>query len=209
MTPSNPKTNYLSTSEVARLLGVSVGTVQHMVETGELKAWKTAGGHRRIHKESVVELQNSQNDSAQPVKSGKSLPETKPANRKFSVLVVEDDPVTVKLYEYLFAKTPHSVQATYADDGIEALLKLGQQHFDLLILDIDIPYVDGYEMLRRISVNEFQKTLNVLIVTGTAFEPSDIKSNDITILEKPINKAFFQGYIQGAIDTYRSKQNKN
>lgn len=46
---NNPiKPNYLSTRESAKILQVSLGTVQKMVEMGELVAWKTRGGHRRI-----------------------------------------------------------------------------------------------------------------------------------------------------------------
>ncbi|CAG2135825.1 helix-turn-helix domain-containing protein [Cupriavidus numazuensis] len=47
---------YYSTRTAAKLLNVSLGTVQKMVERGELGAWKTNGGHRRIHKETVHNL---------------------------------------------------------------------------------------------------------------------------------------------------------
>ena len=47
---------FYSTRTAARLLNVSLGTVQKMVERGELGAWKTNGGHRRIHKETVHHL---------------------------------------------------------------------------------------------------------------------------------------------------------
>ena len=40
--------SYKSTRETANILQVSLGTIQKMVETGELIAWKTRGGHRRI-----------------------------------------------------------------------------------------------------------------------------------------------------------------
>ena len=43
-----PETEYLSTRQSAKILQVSLGTVQKMVELGELIAWKTRGGHRRI-----------------------------------------------------------------------------------------------------------------------------------------------------------------
>ena len=44
----NPASDYLSTRQSAKILQVSLGTVQKMVEVGELIAWKTYGGHRRI-----------------------------------------------------------------------------------------------------------------------------------------------------------------
>ena len=43
-----PDMEYLSTRQSAKVLQVSLGTVQKMVELGELIAWKTRGGHRRI-----------------------------------------------------------------------------------------------------------------------------------------------------------------
>ena len=205
MQSKSSKTNYLSTSEVAKLLGVSVGTVQHMVESGELKAWKTAGGHRRILKESVIELQNMQQNNS-IAKEVNKIPQARTyQDNELVILIVEDDPVAVKLYEHLLKSNAENVRVEYANDGIEALLKLGQQRFNLLILDIDIPYVDGYEMLRRISADAHQSSLNILIVTGTSIQPSSIDNYGLTIIEKPINKAFFRGYIQGAIDTHRSK----
>ncbi|NDI26586.1 MAG: helix-turn-helix domain-containing protein, partial [Burkholderiaceae bacterium] len=48
MKPINLNQPYLSTRQSAKVLQVSLGTVQKMVELGELTAWKTRGGHRRI-----------------------------------------------------------------------------------------------------------------------------------------------------------------
>ncbi len=205
MQSKSSKTTYLSTSEVARLLGVSVGTVQQMVESGELKAWKTAGGHRRILKESVVEMQGVQQNNSVAKDADKTPQVRSNQANKLAILIVEDDPVAIKLYEHLLEANSENVRVEYAHDGIEALLKLGQQRFNLLILDIDIPYVDGYEMLRRISADAHQSSLNILIVTGTSIKPSNIDNEGLTIIEKPINKAFFRGYLQGAIDTHRAK----
>lgn len=47
---------WYSTTEAARILGVSVGTVQHMVEDGRLGGWKTSGGHRRIDGASLASV---------------------------------------------------------------------------------------------------------------------------------------------------------
>ncbi len=48
--------SFCTTREAATLLGVSVGTVQLWVESGLLRAWKTAGGHRRVMRDSVERL---------------------------------------------------------------------------------------------------------------------------------------------------------
>ena len=48
---------FCGTSFAAKKLGLSVGTVQSLVEKNELKAWKTDGGHRRISMQSIAEYQ--------------------------------------------------------------------------------------------------------------------------------------------------------
>jgi excisionase family DNA binding protein len=60
---------YYTTRAAARLLNVSAGTVQKMVERGELGAWKTNGGHRRIHKETVHRILLARTEASRP--SGK------------------------------------------------------------------------------------------------------------------------------------------
>ena len=50
--------SYKSTRETAKILQVSLGTIQKMVETGELIAWKTRGGHRRILDASIEQHWN-------------------------------------------------------------------------------------------------------------------------------------------------------
>lgn len=47
------KSEFISTAQAARQLGLSLGAVQQMVESGTLAGWKTAGGHRRIRQDSV------------------------------------------------------------------------------------------------------------------------------------------------------------
>ena len=54
MSPSKePYDGYCGTSYAAKMLGISVGTVQGLVEKNDLKAWKTQGGHRRISLQSI------------------------------------------------------------------------------------------------------------------------------------------------------------
>lgn len=61
---------FLSTAEAARMLGLSTTLVQTLVDQGELKGWKTRGGHRRISLESIHDYQNASRSSmGVPVKS--------------------------------------------------------------------------------------------------------------------------------------------
>ena len=56
---SSSSPEFYSTRKAAEKLGLSLGTVQKMVETGALSAWKTAGGHRRVIASSVTNYMNS------------------------------------------------------------------------------------------------------------------------------------------------------
>lgn len=201
---------YLSTSSAAKLLGVSVGTVQQMVETGELSAWKTAGGHRRITKESVLAMQ-SQRDSGATTSRDETIRTLKLyTESKINILVAEDDPVMRTIYEHTLRPLTQDAHVHYASDGIEALLHLGQKPVDLLILDLDIPSVNGFEMLQKISKNQKFSGLQVLIVTGTnisTIQEKELQDSHLTVLNKPVNRAFLQGFISGFI--CRSKAIKN
>ncbi len=70
--------DFCGTAQAAKILGVSVGTIQTMVEKNILIAWKTMGGHRRISLDSIKEFKekNNQNDSemmfADSVRTNKS-----------------------------------------------------------------------------------------------------------------------------------------
>ena len=85
---SSKHPEFCSTREAASLLGVSLRTAQLWVESGVLRAWKTAGGHRRILKSSIDAILRERERAVEgATKAG-----------GFRILVVEDDPDLLKLY---------------------------------------------------------------------------------------------------------------
>ena len=95
-TPESPEKEYCSTSEAAQRLGLSLGTVQQMVENGQLEGWKTAGEHRRIRVSSIEEFRARS-------MAGGGQNSVRPAAGSLQVLVAEDDRILQKLYEHTFA----------------------------------------------------------------------------------------------------------
>lgn len=69
-------------------------------------------------------------------------------NTPARILIVDDEPSITEFVSYAMQKEGY--QAEIASDGEEALRKIEQQHFDLFILDIMLPGIDGYELCRRI-----------------------------------------------------------
>lgn len=69
-------------------------------------------------------------------------------NSPARILIVDDEPSITEFVSYAMQKEGYQTET--ASDGEEALHKIEQQHFDLFILDIMLPGIDGYELCRRI-----------------------------------------------------------
>ena len=177
---------YCSTTEAARLLGVSVGTVQQMVEAGKLVAWKTSGGHRRILLQSVEQHTKT------------SIPAKLSNDAQLQVMIVEDDGFLRNQYQRELANLSFPLTLELYDNGLEAMLRLGAGFPHLLILDLELPYIDGFEMLKRIKTHWAQQVRHIIVVTGLseqALQPQQDLLCDVTILKKPLNHAVITGYL--------------
>jgi DNA-binding response OmpR family regulator len=80
-----------------------------------------------------------------------------------NILLVEDDPFLIDIYTTKFKKAGFKVEV--ASDGKDALRKLNEERFDLLVLDIVLPKIDGWEILEKIK-NEKLKDLKVVVLSN-------------------------------------------
>jgi len=81
-----------------------------------------------------------------------------------SILLVEDDPFLVDIYTTKLKKAGFSVEV--AEDGEKVFKKLKEKVPDLVVLDIVLPHIDGWEILRKIKENEKFKDLKLLILSN-------------------------------------------
>ena len=84
------------------------------------------------------------------------------------ILVVDDEPDTVRLARRLLELAGLEVITAY--DGEEALKKVYDERPKLVLLDIKIPKIDGYEVCRRIKSDENLKDIIVIMFTAKVFE---------------------------------------
>ena len=152
-----------TTKQAAELLGVSLRTAQLWVESGVLKAWKTAGGHRRISRESVETLLQEKH-RALGAESDES---------PFRILIVEDEPDILKLYQLAIKSWGLPVEIYTAENGIEGLLRLGQFRPSVLITDLLMPSMDGLEMIRMLRTDPEYKDMTIIVVT--TLNPAEIQ----------------------------------
>lgn len=181
MQPIIVEKSFCTTRQAATQLGVSVGTVQLWVESGLLQAWKTAGGHRRVLRDSVESLLHRK--PAAPAATTRSGP------RQLRVLVVEDDPSLLRLYETQIARWPLPVNLTLIDNAVSALLHMGRGGPDLLISDLHMNGMDGFGMLRVLHKAPEMANTKVVVVTG--LDATDVIARGgvppgVDVLSKPI-----------------------
>ncbi len=70
-----------------------------------------------------------------------------------SILLIEDDPFLVDIYTTKFKGSDFKIDV--ATDGEQGLRKLSEKKFDLLVLDIVLPQIDGWEILKKIKALSF------------------------------------------------------
>ncbi|MFH1462395.1 MAG: response regulator [bacterium] len=80
------------------------------------------------------------------------------------ILLVEDDPFLIDIYSTKLKESGFSVEV--ASEGEEALRKIQEKKPDLLLLDIVLPQVDGWEILKNIKSQENLKSLKVIILSN-------------------------------------------
>lgn len=181
-----------STRDVARMLGLAVRSVQLMVDRGELEAWKTSGGHRRIACASVERwLSQRQGQAAVPSAEAVAaqgaavaggVPASPPAQRssvhsagarkralgvqRQRVLLIEDSAHFQSLVRLLVEHEFPQVELHVAEDGIVGLAMAGQLQPDVLIVDILLPGIDGATLIARLrSHPQFQRS-RLIVVTS-------------------------------------------
>jgi excisionase family DNA binding protein len=184
MPPIAVEKSFCTTRQAATLLGVSVGTVQLWVESGLLQAWKTAGGHRRVLRDSVESLLHKK-----PVAPFAPPVVTVSGPRRLRVMVVEDDPSLLRLYEAQLARWPLPMELTLMDNAISALLHLGRGGPDLLIADLHMPEMDGFAMLRVLSQSPEMAQTKMVVVSGLDADEVSARGGvpqGVEVLAKPI-----------------------
>jgi len=178
--PPNVDGTDCSTLEAARLLGMAVRSVQLMVDRGDLEAWKTPGGHRRIARSSVDRwLAARQGTAAAPAaKPAAALsaahaatfqaaaPVAGRASGRGQVLVIEDSKHYQNLVSLLLREHFPSLAVTLADEGVSGLALAGQLQPQVLIVDILLPGIDGATLILSLRSHPQFAASRLIVITS-------------------------------------------
>lgn len=147
----------LTTHEVARLCGVSPGTVVRWVESGRLQAYRTPGGHRRVMRTALLSFCRQYD-----------VPMLEPGASMRAIMVVDDEPVIRGSMVELLGQLAPGVPVLTAEDAFQAGQLFDQHHPCLVFLDLVLPGLDGFQLFEYISSTEVGRETIVVAITGSA-----------------------------------------
>jgi excisionase family DNA binding protein len=188
-----PYDGYCGSSYAAKVLGVSVGTVHGLVKSNDLKAWKTQGGHRRISLQSIQEYQRRHN------LAGAS---TGPGENRLRVMAVEDDDTTRLMLQANIDKWDLPIDAVMYTSAVEALLDMPRWQPDVLLTDLRMPHVDGFEFLKILSEHAMFSSLTIVAITGMSAKEIRAKGglpDGVQLLQKPIDLEWLRGFFDALL----------
>jgi len=155
----------LTTGEIAKHCHVTHRGVLKWVESGKLKAYRTPGKHSRV---SIEDFLNFLKEYNMPIPE-----ELQPASLLTKILIVDDDRgIVYSLRRMLMMENKYNIETAF--DGFEAGKKFAAFRPDLMILDIHMPALDGYQVYANIRNDPNNKNTRVLIISGVN-EPKEIK----------------------------------
>lgn len=107
--------------------------------------------------------------------------------RESAVLVVEDDPAIRRLVRMVLEREGYSVDI--AADGVEAVLKLGLVEFDVIILDLMMPNLDGFAFMETLHANAPDRLKRIIVTSAAspAIIRTRMKGAPFAILPKPFD----------------------
>jgi two-component system, cell cycle response regulator DivK len=111
---------------------------------------------------------------------------------KRKILIVEDD--TQSLYMLTFLLESNNYEVFQSNNGADGILKAKRHHPDAIILDIQLPEMDGYKVTRELRATDEVKNIPIIVVTSFAMigdRNKALEAGATGYIEKPINPDTF------------------
>jgi excisionase family DNA binding protein len=173
-------TSTLTTGQVADYCRVKYWTVIEWVKSGKLKAQKAEEGGSMIRKEDFIEFLE---------RHKLPIPPELAKDHQKRLLIVDDDKAVIDVLKELLSDT-ENLEIDTAHSGYEAGLRTSTFKPHVIILDLWMPGINGFEVCRHLKYNPETSNIKIIAITGYPCEVSMKKITDIGadfFLEKPID----------------------
>ena len=147
----------LTVFQASKYCGVSPKTIINWIDASHIDAYRTVGGHRRIKKSHLEEFMKRQ---------GIPIPDAKLDDGRKRILIVDDDPIIVETIVQALEEEEHNYEIISASDGFEAGLQVNHFKPHLLILDIMMPDIKGYDVCKTIKENDETKDTKIIVLSA-------------------------------------------
>ncbi|UCE18380.1 MAG: response regulator [Gemmatimonadota bacterium] len=190
----------LTTGEIARYCHVTHAGVIKWIKDGKLNAYATPGGHNRIPQK---EFKNFLRRYNMPID------ELFFSDPQKKILVVDDEPEIVDIITKTLKEDNKNYDFASAGDGYEAGRQVAMFKPDLIILDIKMPKMNGFEVCRQIKSNPDTATIKILGVTGfieKGYMKKMLDSGADQCLSKPIRLEELKFQVKKLLGLTRRKE---
>jgi chemotaxis family two-component system response regulator Rcp1 len=134
---------------------------------------------------------------------------------RLEVLLVEDSPGDVRLTQEAFAEANHHIRLHVAVDGVEAMAFLRRTgdypaapRPDLILLDLNLPKMDGREVLAEVKQDVALKAIPIVILTTSSSEQDIVQSYQLQAncyLTKPVQLEAFESLVRSINDFWLTR----
>lgn len=144
-------------SQASKYCKVTPETISEWIEAGHISADETVGGHRRIKKDDLDRFLRER--------------EMTPADlsvveERNKILVVDDDKIVVETIVQALEEDEHGYELISAADGFEADAQVKHFKPDLLILDIMMPDINGYEVCKKLKSDQATRDIKIIVLSA-------------------------------------------
>ena len=187
-----------TTQKAAEILGISVTSVQQLVEAGVIEAWKTKGGHRRIPLAAVEAYKGNPGQQGQDQRAARAS-RPAPSGRPPSILVIEDNPIERALYEKQIGSWGLQASLRFCENGYQALMEIARDQPDILLADIIMEGIDGYEVIRTILADPLLADMHIAMLSSLTPEELEERGGvppGVVFFANPVNYDELRGYLR-------------
>jgi excisionase family DNA binding protein len=167
-----------TTHDISRLLQVDPSTVSKWIDRGILLAFRTPGGHRRVRSADLrTFLITHQMPVPEELGSG-----------TVKLLVVDDERQQLDAIKRAFKPYAAQVELTLTSSGVEALLVVSENKPHGMLIDLNMPDIDGLEVCRRIRARKPLESVRLITMTSNLtpeLEEQSREAGALACLAKP------------------------
>jgi CheY-like chemotaxis protein len=166
--PKQSNKNLLRISDIARKAGVLSSTVRYYTDMGLINtAGETRGGHRLYEETEIlntirkIQFLNKQGLTMEQIKKDVGF-----SQGKKKILVIDDEPEVGEFVSGLVKDNFPNVEVKVVNDGFTAGSILNDYLPEMIVLDLMLPGINGFEVCRHIRDSELHKHVKILAITG-------------------------------------------